>query len=222
MDMNAVLMTIALFSLAATAAFGVIAWQARAEARRRSAARVAALAAAAGTPPDLAGHTEPVAVSSLFHSAPGAMLTGRPAITIAVVATLAAGLAGVAALSGPDDAADGRPATASGASLELISMRHTFEGETLTVTGLVRNPRSGEAVTRVAAVVFAFDRAGSFAASSRAPLDFTRLEPGDESPFVVSVGDVADIGRYRVSFRTEAGMLRHVDRRAEQMARRPD
>ena len=219
--MDAVLMTIALFSLAATAAFGVIAWQARAEARRRSAARVAALAAAAGTPPDLAGHTEPVAVSSLFHSAPGAMLTGRPAITIAVVATLAAALAGVAALSGPD-AAGGRPATASGASLELISMRHTFEGKTLTVTGLVRNPRSGEAVTRVAAVVFAFDRAGSFAASSQAPLDFTRLEPGDESPFVVSVGDVADIGRYRVSFRTEAGMLRHVDRRAEQMARRPD
>ena len=39
--------------------------------------------------------------------------------------------------------------------------------------------------------------------------------PGDESPFVVTIPNVADVARYRVSFRTEAGTLRHVDRRAD-------
>ena len=71
------------------------------------------------------------------------------------------------------------------------------------------------AVARIAAVVFTFDRDGSFVTSARAPLDFTTLEPGDESPFVVTIPNVGDVGRYRVSFRTDAGVVRHVDRRAQ-------
>ena len=58
------------------------------------------------------------------------------------------------------------------------------------------------------------------------PLDFTTLEPGDESPFVVTIPNVASVGRYQVSFRTESGLLRHVDRRSDQVrlatARRPE
>jgi hypothetical protein len=95
-------------------------------------------------------------------------------------------------------------------------MRHTRTGETLTVSGLVRNPRNAGRVERVTAVVFAFDRAGTFVASGRAPLDFVALDAGDESPFVVSVPGVSEVGRYRVTFRTESGIVRHVDRRAEQ------
>jgi hypothetical protein len=100
------------------------------------------------------------------------------------------------------------------APLELVSMRHERNGDTLRVTGLVRNPRAGEAVTGVTAVLFAFDRDGKVVTSSQAPLDFTTLAPGDESPFVVNLEKADDVGRYRVSLRTGAGVLRHVDRRA--------
>jgi hypothetical protein len=63
------------------------------------------------------------------------------------------------------------------------------------------------------AVVFAFDRDGGFVSSGRAPLEFAAIAAGDESPFRVTIPDVKDVGRYRVSFRTEAGVVRHVDRR---------
>ncbi len=77
---------------------------------------------------------------------------------------------------------------------------------TLTVTGLVRNPRRGAAANRVSPSSSAFDRHGDFVASGRAPLDFLALEPGDESPFLVTIPNVGDVGRYRVSFRTDAGV----------------
>ena len=96
-------------------------------------------------------------------------------------------------------------------------MRHEREGRALKVSGLVRNPPAGRRLVRVTAVVIAFDRAGTFLASGRAGVDFTALDPGDESPFVVTIPGAGDVGRYRVSFRTDGGALRHVDRRAEQM-----
>jgi hypothetical protein len=89
----------------------------------------------------------------------------------------------------------------------------------LTVTGLVRNGGSSP-TDRLIAVVFLFDRNGDFVASGRAPLEFVALAPGDESPFRVSVPAVGEVGRYRVSFRTEAGGVRHVDRRQALVAHR--
>jgi hypothetical protein len=68
-------------------------------------------------------------------------------------------------------------------------------------------------------VILTFNRAGAFINSARAPLDFTTLEPGDESPFVVTIPSAADVGRYRVSFRTDAGVVRHVDRRTSDSTR---
>jgi hypothetical protein len=112
---------------------------------------------------------------------------------------------------------EGAPAAAragSAAALELVSMRHARDGHTLTVTGLVRNPASGAAISDVAVLIFTFDRSGEFVASSRGALALPVLQPGDEAPFAVTVTDLADVGRYRVSFRTPAGPLRHVDRRA--------
>jgi hypothetical protein len=98
-------------------------------------------------------------------------------------------------------------------------MRHTRDGDNLTVSGLVRNPHAGAHATRVTAVILAFNRAGAFINSARAPLDFTTLEPGDESPFVVTIPSAADVGRYRVSFRTDAGVIRHIDRRTSDSTR---
>lgn len=97
-------------------------------------------------------------------------------------------------------------------ALELLSMNHSREGETFRVTGLVRN--SGDnSLQGITAVVFAFDRAGSFVTSGRAQLDDLTIGPGDESPFQVVIPRLRDVGRYRVTFRTQAGVVKHVDRR---------
>jgi hypothetical protein len=228
--MNVVLIGLTVVSLIVAAGFALVAWRTRADDRRRSAARVAALASAIdGVIPRTEGASEPVAVASMFTTAPGGSLESRPLIKAAVVATM--GIAIVVAVAMSSGGQDESPSRAAGAArqpapLELVSMRHARDGSSLTVSGLVRNPRAGSPAARITAVVFAFDKDGTFVASGRAPLDFTTLAPGDESPFVVTIPNVANVGRYRVSFRTESGVLRHVDRRSDQMrlaaARRPE
>jgi hypothetical protein len=215
--MDAILMTLTILSLAAAAVFAHTAWRARRDAAERSAARVAALASALGAAPQSGiGESE-------FQTRPDPMFAttatnGRaltaPAIAAAIGAVLLVTGGAVLRHETPP-AADG----SSGASpLELVSMRHARGEGTLTVTGLVRNPPDGASLAGVAALVFAFGRSGEFAGSGQGPLDLPALRPGEEAPFVVRVTDLPDIGRYRVSFRTTAGPLRHVDRRA---ARRP-
>ena len=228
--MDVVLTALTVISLIAAVVFAVVAWRMLAADRRRSAARVAALASAidAGVP-RTAPASAPVAVASMFITAPGGSLKSRPLIKAAVVTTMGIAIVVAVAMSsrGQDESpTPGASATRQAAPLELVSMRHAREGNSLTISGLVRNPRAGGPAARITAVVFAFDKEGTFVASGRAPLDFTTLEPGDESPFVVTIANVANVGRYRVSFRTESGMLRHVDRRADHMrpaaARRPE
>ena len=230
--MDIVMFVLTTVSLLAAIGFGIVAWRTLADDRRRSTARVAALASAMhdGTPARAETGT-PVAVAPMFTTESGGSLKTRPFIKAAVVAAMSVAIVVFVAMSSRETPASSSPAPAAAsdrhaAPLELVSMRHAREGNTLTVSGLVRNPRGGSATTRVMAVVFAFDREGSFVASGRAPLDFTTLEPGDESPFVVTIPNISSVGRYRVSFRTDAGMLRHVDRRSDQMrlaaARRPE
>jgi hypothetical protein len=105
--------------------------------------------------------------------------------------------------------------------LELLSLRHEREGVNLSVAGLVRNPAAAPIVERLSAVVFLFDQQGQFVTSARAPIDFLKLTPGDESPFVVKVAAPQSVARYRVSFRTEDGTLPHVDRRGDPPAAAP-
>ena len=108
-------------------------------------------------------------------------------------------------------------ATATGPSpLELISLRHERKQGALAITGLVRNPGAGQMVDKLAAVVFLFDQQGAFLTSARAGVDYTQLAPGDESPFVIRVDAPSSVARYRVSFRTEAGVVPHVDRRGQE------
>lgn len=194
---------------------------------------MAALASAIhGGTPRRAEVEKPVAVAPMFTTESGGSLKARPLIKATVAAAMAIAIVVYVAMSSretPTSGSSPAPVATSdrpAAPLELVSMRHTREGHTLTVSGLVRNPRSGSATTRVAAVVLAFDREGTFVASGRAPLDFTTLEPGDQSPFVVTIPNITSVGRYRVSFRTDAAMLRHVDRRSDYMrlaaARRPE
>jgi hypothetical protein len=105
---------------------------------------------------------------------------------------------------------------ATNAPLELISLRQERKGARLTLSGLVRNPAAGVPIDDLAAVVFLFDGQGGFISSARVGVDFRRLGPGDESPFVITVDAPPTVARYRVSFRTDAGIVAHSDRRNDQ------
>jgi hypothetical protein len=222
--MDTVLIVLTCASVAAAAAFGISAWRSRSDEARRSAARVAALAAAidgseplASAPPASGTPANrPVAVTSMFATASGASVEGRPLVKIGVFGALALAFLVVVATANRNHASAPASAGSEEATLELVSMQHTRAGRALTVTGLVRNPRAGVPRANISAVVSAFDRKGAFVATGHAGLDFTTLGPGDESPFVVKIPEVSGVSRYRVRFRTESGNLRHVDRRADQ------
>ena len=179
---------------------------------------MAALAAEidGGYPAEAGLHSE--AAPAMFERASRSGLQGRPLLKVGVGFAMAVLVIVLIAMSGEREraAADGpRAATQEqpGQGLELLSMRHARAGDALTVTGLVRN--RGTAPSRsIMAVVFVFDRDGAFVASGRAPLEFDAIAPGDESPFRVTIPEVKDVGRYSLSFRTQAGIVPHVDRRA--------
>ncbi|MEO5897846.1 MAG: hypothetical protein ABIS06_19340 [Vicinamibacterales bacterium] len=99
--------------------------------------------------------------------------------------------------------------------LELLTMRHASEDGVLTITGQVRNPRSGRTLKGINATVLVFGPGGSFMTNMRTPLDYTALAPGEESPFVIRVPLTGTVERYRIGFRTDDGrVLSHVDRRS--------
>ena len=106
------------------------------------------------------------------------------------------------------------PATTAG--LERMSLRDGRQPGSLTITGLVHNPRGGATLSRVTVTAYAFDDKGAFLASGRALIDVTTLAPGDESPFVVSVPVTETVARYRIGFRGEDGrVIAHVDKRQQ-------
>ena len=108
------------------------------------------------------------------------------------------------------------PATAATPPLELLSLRDSREANTLTITGLVQNPRGGAMLRKVAVTAFTFDRSGGFLGSGQALLDVTSLAPGDESPFVVAVPVSGAVARYRIGFRGEDGrVIAHIDKRQQ-------
>lgn len=205
-----VLMTFTIASFVLAAGFAIVAWRlARAE-RRRSEARVTALATA------IDGTTASAdAAPVMFTQDRKSAVQGRPLLKVAIGFAFAVSVIVLIAMTGdtrePEIVPSGTVAEAP-PSLELVSMRHTRAGNALTVTGLVRNAGAGTP-DGVTAVVLVFDRDGNYVATGRASLEFPRLATGDESPFQVTVSNVKDVGRYRVSFRTDAGVVRHVDRR---------
>ena len=234
------LLLVTLISLLLAVIMSVIAWRVAGEERRRSEARVAALAAdihdsarddadfdlrrpieapIASSSPGSAGlfatsdtgHTGPrlatvVAVGVLVFGSVAALAvmlgTGSSATTTAHGASLA-----------NNESAPAAETHATPAPLELLALGHERDGDRLTVRGVVRNPASGRQVDRVTAVVFLYNRDGGFLTSGRAAIESPALGPGGESAFTVTVPNAADVGRYRVSFRTEDLVVPHVDYR---------
>ena len=86
---------------------------------------------------------------------------------------------------------------------------------TLTISGMVQNPKSSTAIAtgvEVTALVFGADE--TVVASAKTPLDYSRLRPGDESPFVVRIPVSGNVARYRIGFRgSDGSVITHVDRR---------
>jgi Na+-transporting methylmalonyl-CoA/oxaloacetate decarboxylase gamma subunit len=207
-----VLLVVSIAAVVIALIAAVYAWRVAQNDRERSDARVAALAAA------IDGSSNDGSPAPMFERAPPAGLQGRPLLKLGAGFVMAVLVIVLIAMSsgrhkGSVVEAQAATGTAAGRSLELLSMRHAQTGKNLTVTGLVRNP--GAAVNApIEAVVFVFARDGGFVASGRAPIEFGTIANGDESPFQVTIPDIKDVGRYRVSFRTTTGIVPHVDRRA--------
>jgi hypothetical protein len=243
--MDTVLISVTGVSLALAAGMGVLLARMVREERRRSDARVHLLEELAAAPvaksrpaeprfsdipsflvPEHGRTQAPVAqvpsVHELFHEElePSAW-PRRLAVIGSLAAVLALAIFGWSQLreTGPDSA-ETTVARASAPSLELLSLRHTREGNTLTVTGLVQNPKGGAALANVQATLLVFGPGGTFVTSARVPLDFTSLTPGDESPFVIRVPVSGEVARYRVGFRgPDDRVVGHIDRRTDQVGR---
>ena len=227
-----------LTSMLLAAIMSAIAWRLAGDERRRSEARVAALSAEIhdGAPipvPILAqagasrcadvnflgaeprpASTSP-AYGNLFDAPPrrrspmlAVLGSGALVVAAAAVAIVGGGMLGRA----PRAPAASAPAARE---LELVALGHERLGDQLTVRGVVRNPPSGAGMPQLTAVVLLFTPDGGFLESGRAPVEAPALRPGGESSFAVTVPRAADVGRYRVSFRTEDHVIPHLDRRHE-------
>ena len=227
--MDVVLTVIAGLSLSLAVVMGVILLRMMRAERERSEARVAVLAAAAAElddPLPLRTHLADVEATGLAHSIPAVhdLFAADEAPSpwsrrLAVAGGLAAclTLAAFALLRGAGPAvAPAAVAEAQQAPLELLSLRHQQAGGSLTISGVVHNPRNGSALTQVHATALLLARDGSEVGNGRAALDFMTLAPGDESPFVITVPVTTAVARYRVGFRRPDGsVIAHVDRRSD-------
>jgi hypothetical protein len=98
--------------------------------------------------------------------------------------------------------------------LELLTLDHSRADGRLAISGSVRNPPTGVGLDALVAAAVIFDRNGDLLSAAEAPVDRTRLDPGEESIFQVSVPAERAVGRYRISFRrTDDTLVPHVDRR---------
>jgi hypothetical protein len=240
--MDTVLTAVAAVALAVAAGMGMLLAKLVREERRRSEARMLALTemSAERVPPtSVAPRAGSVAAApawaeemtfrpspalpdgpELFAERERTSPWGRRFAVIGALATvlLVAGTVIVSRSHGSAPAAaTATPAAATQtAPLELLSLRYQQQNDQMTITGLLKNPAAGAPLAHVTATAFLFGGDGTFLASGRAPLDYTTLAPGDESPFVITVAVTgAAVARYRVGFRGEDGrVLAHVDRRA--------
>jgi hypothetical protein len=216
------LLLVALIAIALAAATGAAAWNRSRDERRRREARIAALAAAihdeplpspGGTAGDLFTTRQHAGAGSRFATVAGVgLLIFGGVAALAVVSSSAWGDA--TARSDSSATASPEPEQTSRIEpLELVALGHDRDGDRLTVRGVVRNPASGTALDRITAVVLVYKLDGGFVGSGRATVDSTMLGPGGETAFTVTVPAASQIGRYRVSFRTEDRVVPHVDRR---------
>lgn len=231
--MEIVLIAVTMLSLFLAISMGVVAWRLVQEERRRSDARLAALAAelrreegpsaseetdklVPELPVDSGATDGPTAGIGGLFSTPVeststgwgrlAAIGGAAAVVLTVVAT-----AFLVSGSGDGDAA----ATAEGIRppLDLIALRHMEEGPFLDISGSVRNPAEASGVELLSVVAMAFDGAGTLIATRRTPVETPALAAGADSAFIIRLV-AAGISRYRISFLMGDTTISHIDRRS--------
>jgi hypothetical protein len=228
------LLLVALIAIVLAGVTSTVAWNRSRDERRRREARIAALAAAihdepldgpipAGSAGDLFATGDLSATGDLFTTRQHAGVGSRFAMVAAVGLVVCGGVAAFAVVSSSasgeatvrrESRATAAPEPAKTSALEpleLVALGHNRDGDRLTVRGVVRNPASGTALDRVTAVVLVYNGDGGFVTSGA--VDSTMLGPGGETAFTVTVPAASQIGRYRVSFRTEDRVIPHIDRR---------
>ena len=242
--MEAVLLTITLLSLMIAVFASVLAWRVMRGERLRSEARIAALAADLNAAEDerpirldpAPARPDPVPFDDAPVAAPAGMFAEKPhehsafrlvsAVGVAalIVAAIIVGL--VVTSDGPSqppveraNADTSVPAPpnvpAPNVTLELIALSHEREADRLTVRGIVRGLPAVPDQRPLTAVVLLFNREGTFLASGRADVQSAPIDPAGERTFVVTVPSAGDVGRYRVSFRSDEHIVPHVDKRAQ-------
>ena len=239
--METTLIAVTMLSLFLAAAMGIVAWRVVREERRRSDARLAALAAElrrggtsanegsepaeavpAEPPADSAAADGPAAGRGLFSPpsepagsgwAAAAALGGAAAVALVVAAT--AFLPSASDDGGADAGEDNaRP------PLDLIELRHAESGPFLDISGSVRNPPRAAGVERLSVVAAAFDESGALIATLRTPVENPALPAGADSAFLVRL-PAAGVSRYRISFLLGDATVPHVDRRPPAQPPRP-
>ena len=220
---------VTVLALLMTIAMGVVTSRLVRGERRRSAARLAALAAelkqqSSDEPPLPTPATQPSELAADPVIGHRAELFGAPveladggrsrvariaaaglimAVTVSIVATT---LVMRPHDGGADDAAE------AGALVELTALTHRQQGGSLAISGTVRNPLGGSDQERLSVLATAFDDKGFVVASGRAPLTIERLPPGTESGFAVSL-QTEHARRFRISFVVDDATVPHRDRR---------
>jgi hypothetical protein len=238
------LLLVTLISMLLAAIMSAVAWRSSREERRRSDARIAALAAEIHDEPapgpavvaragDLFAAPQParggfrvatVAAGGLFVCATAAALAVLSSGFSSHASINASSHASPSAAPAADRSVQATPAhaengveianTATPLAIELVALGHEREGDRLTVRGIVRNPSSGAALDHVTAVVLLFREDGGFLGSGRAAVESEALGPGGETAFAITVPGASNVGRYRVSFRSEDRVVPHIDRRS--------
>ena len=182
----------------------VLVWRTRHADARRSAARVAALA----TLIDPAWQGEPQLINQSagtpFHPLARVAL-GFGAVTAAIVVLALA----LSVVERPSAAT----ATAAAPTLELLALQHRHQGHTLVISGTVRNQGSRPA-TGLFAEISLFGGSGESLGIRRVQVQ-RQLAPGAWSAFALNVDDKEQVRRFRVRFRSDSGIERHVDRRVQ-------
>jgi hypothetical protein len=188
------------------AACAAVAWRTAREARRRSEARVAALAATIDPP--RGGEQRPhVDVSMPQPLNPLAKIgIGFGAVTVAIIAA--------ALVIDAAERGSAAPARAQTPALELVTMQPQRQNGVLTVSGIIRNSSERPALGIVAEVTVV-GTTGELLATRRVPIELQSLPPEANSSFSVTIDGVGAAQRYRIAFRGPEGIVKHVDRRVE-------
>ena len=229
--MDFVLVSITALSLILALAMGVVLFTVLREDRQRSDARVAALAAASAkydlplASRDAELLREPDQPDQIVRTANDLFaVSAEPSpwrwrLGVAAALAVVIGVVGYVLLPARTAAPSAAAAASQAVPLELLALSHTQQPSGLTISGTVYNPRGASPVSQVFAAAVLFGPDGNFLTSARAPLDFTTLRPGEESPFVVTIPVAGVVARYRVGFRAADGsVIAHVDRRADATA----